>query len=123
MIFKEIFTWWHNQTVGTRIWSYLNGYNVGNDNFGNTYMRNKNDSKRWVLYKGEVDSTKVPPQWNAWLRYTSNDMPIFKKKYFWERDHIQNQTGTSKSYYPKASVMRDSNGRKKSEYEKWSPNG
>ena len=94
MIFKEIFTWWHNQTIGTRIWSFLNGYQVGKDKFGNLYMHNKNDSKRWVLYEGEIDSSKVPPEWNGWLRFTSNEIPTTEKRYKWEKEHLKNQTGT-----------------------------
>jgi len=121
MIFKEIFTWWHNQTVGTRIWSFLNGYYVGDDNFGNIYMRNKNDTKRWVLYKGEVESSKVPPEWNGWLRYTSNEIPTLQKKYTWEKDHTKNQTGTINSYLPSASIFKNSHNKKRSEYEQWSP--
>jgi|TARA_B110000261_G_scaffold158048_1_gene193873 NADH:ubiquinone oxidoreductase subunit len=121
MIFKEIFTWWHNQTIGTRIWSFVNGYNVGDDNFGNVYMRNKSDSKRWVLYKGDVDSSKVPPEWNGWLRYTSNEIPTLQKKYTWEKDHIKNQTGTINAYYPSASILKNPHDKKRSEYEQWSP--
>tara|TARA_Y200000002_G_scaffold118804_1_gene97258 strand:+ start:126 stop:326 length:201 start_codon:yes stop_codon:yes gene_type:complete len=59
MIFKEIFTWWNNQTIGTRIWSFFNGNLIGSDKFGNKYFSNKSGSKRWVLYDGEVDSSKV----------------------------------------------------------------
>ena len=121
MIFKEIFTWWHNQTIGTRIYSFLNGYQVGKDKFGNLYMHNKNDTKRWVLYTGEVDSTKVPPEWNGWLRFTSNEIPTTKKKYKWEKEHLKNQTGTKNSYYPSASVFRNPRSKKRAEYEQWSP--
>ena len=121
MIFKEIFTWWHNQTIGTRIYSFLNGYQVGKDKFGNLYMHNKNDSKRWVLYTGEVDSTKVPPEWNGWLRFTSNEIPTTEKRYKWEKEHLKNQTGTKNSYYPSASVFRNPRSKKRAEYEQWSP--
>ena len=121
MIFREIFTWWHNQTIGTRIWSFLNGYQVGKDKFGNLYMHNKNDSKRWVLYTGEVDSTKIPPEWNGCLRFTSNEIPTTEKRYKWEKEHLKNQTGTKNSYYPSASVFRNPRSKKRAEYEQWSP--
>ena len=120
MIFKEIFTWWHNQTIGTRIWSFLNGYQVGKDKFGNLYMQNKNDTKRWVLYEGEVDSSKVPPEWNGWLRFTSKEIPTTEKRYKWEKEHLKNQTGTKNSYYPSASVFRNPRSKKRAEYEQWS---
>ena len=53
-------------------------------------------------YEGDVDSSKVPPEWNGWLRYTSNKIPSLQKKYSWEKKHIKNQTGTKNSYYPSA---------------------
>ena len=121
MIFKEIFTWWHNQTIGTRVWTFFNGHRIGDDKFGNVYMQNKTDSHRWVIYKGEIDSTKVPPEWNGWLRYTSNEIPSLKKKHDWEKEHLQNQTGTANAYYPKLSIIKNPENKKKSEYGKWTP--
>ena len=121
MILKEIFTWWNNQTIGTRIWSYFNGKLVGSDKFGNNYFSNKSDTKRWVLYDGEVDSSKVPPEWNGWLRFTSDDLPNIKKKYFWEKEHVKNQTGTTKAYYPSNSILKNPQKKKKLDYGQWTP--
>ena len=84
-------------------------------------MHNKNDTKRWVLYEGEVDSSKVPPEWNGWLRFTSNEIPTIEKRYKWEKEHLKNQTGTKNSYYPSASVFRNPRSKKRTEYEQWSP--
>ena len=121
MILKEIFTWWNNQTIGTRIWSYFNGTFVGSDKFGNHYFKNKIDTKRWVLYNGEVDSSKVPPEWNGWLRFTSNKLPDINKKYFWEKEHVRNQTGTINAYYPSNSILKNPQKNKKPEYDQWTP--
>ena len=121
MIIKEIFTWWNNQTIGTRIWSFFNGYTIGSDKFGNKYFTNKSGSKRWVLYNGDVDSSRVPPEWNSWLRYTSNITPSTKKNFFWEKEHEKNQTGTSKAYYPANSILKNTQKKKMQEYEQWSP--
>lgn len=121
MILKEIFTWWNNQTIGTRIWSYFNGQFVGSDKFGNKYFQNKNDTKRWVLYLGQVESSKVPPEWNGWLRFTSQTIPLSNKKYEWEKEHIENQTGTPNSYYPRESIIKNPKSKKRLEYKKWSP--
>ena len=38
--FKQIFTWWNRQTVGTFIYTLLKGKFVGKDEFGN-YILNK----------------------------------------------------------------------------------
>ena len=68
---KEIFTWWNGQTFGTRLMTYFNGIPAGIDSKGNKYFRNKNDTKRWVIYSNEIESTYVNPEWNNWLRFTS----------------------------------------------------
>ena len=48
--FLEIFTWWSSQTLGTRIYTLLNGKLVGTDADGNKYYLNKkNGLNRWVI--------------------------------------------------------------------------
>ena len=39
--FKQIFVWWNQQTLGTRIQTILFGKFVGKDSFGNQYYENK----------------------------------------------------------------------------------
>ena len=39
--FKQIFTWWNHQTLGTRIYTALFGKYKGIDYFGNKYYQNK----------------------------------------------------------------------------------
>ena len=39
--FKQIFVWWNQQTLGTRIYTFLSGNFVGQDEFGNKYYENK----------------------------------------------------------------------------------
>ena len=118
---KEIFTWWNKQTLGTRIWSYLNGVEVGRDVAGNRYFSNKDDSKRWVIYNSQVEATEVNPEWNNWLRFTSIDKPIDKKNYDWQLEHRPNLSGTQNSYSPKKSPFNKDSIKKNSDYEKWSP--
>ena len=57
--FKQIFVWWNQQTLGTRIQTILFGKFVGKDSFGNKYYENK-IGKRWVVYKDRVESSKIP---------------------------------------------------------------
>ena len=117
---KEIFTWWNGMTLGTRVWTRFYGIEVGRDASGNRYFRNKDDSRRWVIYCGIVDSTMVNPDWNNWLRFTSSQVPKEREKYTWQKEHISNQTGTSNAYDPeKYKVNRDSF-RKNLGYKKWS---
>ena len=66
-LFKLIFSWWNSQTIGTFIQTSLFGVKVGEDQFKNKYYKNKDDTKRWVIYSGIVDASTVPPEWHSWL--------------------------------------------------------
>ena len=98
---KEIFTWWNQQTFGTRIQTFLYGKYVGKDILGNKYYKSKS-GKRWVIYNGEVDASKIPSEWYSWIHHTNNkieNLHEFKKRK-WQKEHLPNQTGTNKSYHP-----------------------
>ena len=97
--FKQIFVWWNQQTLGTRIQTILSGKLVGKDSFGNKYYQNKS-GKRWVIYKGEIDATKIPQDWYSWMHYTKNKIENQHdlKRYDWQKEHLPNQTGTKKSF-------------------------
>ena len=70
-LFKQIFTWWNHQTLGTRLHTFFKGKFVGKDENGNKYYESKN-GRRWVIYNGEVDSTKIPNEWFSWIHFTKN---------------------------------------------------
>ncbi|MDC3114599.1 NADH-ubiquinone oxidoreductase subunit NDUFA12 family protein [Candidatus Pelagibacter sp.] len=99
--FKKFFTWWNQDTFGTRIKTILFGKFVGKDSFGNKYYESKNN-KRWVIYAGEIDASKIPVEWYSWIHFTPNK--IEKKhdidKYDWQKPHQPNLTGTDNAYFP-----------------------
>ena len=99
---KQIFTWWHKQTVGTFIYTLLKGKLVGKDQFGNKYYSNSKDKKRWVIYKNEIDATKIPNEWYSWMHFTNNKIEKDHnlKKFNWQKPHMPNQTGSINSYHP-----------------------
>ena len=101
-VFKEIFTWWNHQTFGTRINTILFGKLIGEDNFGNKYYESKS-GKRWVIYNGEIEATKIPNEWYSWMHYTNNKIENLHelKKYKWQKKHLPNQTGSENSYNPR----------------------
>ena len=100
-LIKKIFTWWNQDTFGTKIKTILFGKLVGEDLFGNKYYESK-DGKRWVIYSGEIDASKIPVEWYSWIHFTPNK--IEKKhnfeKYDWQKPHQPNLTGTESAYYP-----------------------
>ena len=38
---KKIFTWWNQETIGTKIQTFFFGKLVGEDSFGNKYYQSK----------------------------------------------------------------------------------
>ena len=100
-LFKQIFTWWNHQTLGTRIYTLLYGKYKGSDSFGNKYYQNKK-GKRWIIYNGEVDATKIPNEWYSWIHYLNNKIEnnFDPKKFNWQKKHTPNQTRTSKAFHP-----------------------
>ena len=117
--------------IGTIIYTWLKGHYVGIDNDGNKYYSNsKNfkstDAKRWVIFRGEVEASKVPPHWHAWLHKMTNNPPInYVPKYGWQKNHKPNQTGTNEAYYPESHPLSKSNkslqSKNNSDYESWKP--
>ena len=100
-LLKKIFTWWNQDTLGTRLKTIFFGKLVGNDDLGNKYYESKN-GKRWVVYNGEIDASKIPVEWYSWIHFTPNRIEKIHelKKYEWQKPHLANPTGTKSAYYP-----------------------
>jgi NADH:ubiquinone oxidoreductase subunit len=106
--------------IATLIYSFLFGKFVGHDEYHNSYYRSRatgKDEKRWVLYKGIVEATKVPPLWHRWLHFTTNDIPNQNQRdeLSWQKQHQPNFTGTEYAYSP------EKNNNAKKLYEAWEP--
>tara|TARA_B100000953_G_scaffold24768_1_gene20246 strand:- start:1521 stop:1889 length:369 start_codon:yes stop_codon:yes gene_type:complete len=116
---KQIFTWWHKQTLATFFYTLLAGKFVGEDEFGNKYYSNSKGKKRWVIYKNTVESSKIPPQWHSWIHFlTVNKPSINIQRFSWQKQHEENLTGTKKAYKPDGSLLKDSKKNMK-KYEIW----
>ena len=116
--FKQIFVWWHKQTVGTFIYTLFTGKYVGADEFGNKYYSNRK-KKRWVIYKDRVESSKIPPEWHMWIHFLTNNKPVgIGNKFSWQKKHEENLTGTEKAYKPEGSLSSNTKKNMK-KYETW----
>ena len=100
-LLKKIFTWWNQDTFGTRIKTIFFGKLVGSDSLGNKYYESK-AGKRWVIYSNEIDASKIPVEWYSWIHFTPNRIEKNHdlKKYGWQKPHQLNKTGTEEAYYP-----------------------
>ena len=52
-LLRKIFTWWNQDTFGTRLKTIFFGKLVGTDELGNKYYEGKN-GKRWVIYSNKL---------------------------------------------------------------------
>lgn len=119
---SRIFTWWDGQTLGTQLWTWRKGSKVGEDEQGNVFYRNADNSRRWVIFNGDMEASRVSPEWHGWLHHTfgepPTDRPMVRKA--WEKPHIQNLTGTDMAYAPAGSLRRAAPA-PRSDYEAWTP--
>ncbi len=103
---------------------------VGIDATGNKYYRCKarkgyKHERRWVIYNGAPEASKVPPEWHGWLHHQSDTVPSEEGKSYrrvWQKPHEPNLTGTNHAYRPPGHVL---NGGKRAkatgDYEAWKP--
>ncbi len=119
---KRIFTWWDGETIGTQLWTWRKGERVGEDAQGNVFYRNADDSRRWVIYNGEPEASRVSPEWHGWLHRTWDQPPTEAElpRKPWEKEHQENLTGTMAAYAPAGSI-RKAAPEARSDYEAWSP--
>ena len=131
-LLKSIFTWWNGATVGVRFHVGRHGVLVGQDVNGNRYYeaRTNYDSydgrkRRWVIYKGYADASKVTAEWHGWLHHTFAEPPTVEPMLIkaWEKEHLPNLTGTIHAYRPAGAISRGGERQKATgDYEAWSPN-
>ena len=121
-LFLETFTWWNNQTLGTKIYTFFRGKKVGTDNENNKFfVHKKNNNQRWVIYNGLMDASRVAADWHDWLHYRTDEIPNESdKKPNWYKIHKENVTGTAEAYNPDKSKQNEPEILKKN-YEPWKP--
>tara|TARA_B100000989_G_scaffold135100_1_gene100380 strand:+ start:504 stop:863 length:360 start_codon:yes stop_codon:yes gene_type:complete len=107
-LFKQIFTWWNHQTLGTRLYTLIFGKFKGKDYFGNKYYQSKS-GKRWVIYNGEVDSSKIPNEWYSWIHFIKNKIENKQElnKFSWQKKNVPNPTGTEEAFHPNKENKND----------------
>jgi len=100
---SRTFTWWNGDTWGTRLFTWWRGEEVGRDEAGNVYYQSKKDpARRWVVYDGSNDGSRVPPDWQLWLRGTIDELPdkALPPVRHWQKKPLPNMTGTMAAFRP-----------------------
>jgi NADH:ubiquinone oxidoreductase subunit len=127
---KTIFTWWNSATVGTWWFTRKRGTLVGTDDQGNKYYEENRVSKaagikrRWVIYNGYVEASRIPVDWHGWLHYTFDKPPVEEPFEIedWEEPRTPNMTGTKEAYHPSGSLWEGGNRvAGTGDYDAWAP--
>lgn len=122
------FTWWNGATLGTRFTTRFGGARVGEDRLGNVYYQGKRIRngmrRRWVIYNGSNDASRVPPEWHSWLHHQVEDLPdvSLPPPRRWEKEAVANMTGTRLAYRPPGALEAGGHRpRSAGDYEAWNP--
>jgi NADH:ubiquinone oxidoreductase subunit len=98
---SKTFTWWNGDTWGTKLFTWRFGNEVGRDDAGNVYYQSKR-GRRWVIYSGDNDGSRVPPGWQMWLKGTIDGLPdeALPPMRKWQKEPQPNLTGTMAAFRP-----------------------
>jgi NADH:ubiquinone oxidoreductase subunit len=117
-------------TIGTRLYTWFQGRYKGSDAYGNRYYEARRETsatghkKRWVVYRGLAEPSKVPPTWHGWLHYTLAE-PIeaaIQPQPAWLKEPLPNLTGTKLAYVPSGHVNRGGvHAPTVADYQAWKP--
>jgi len=115
-------TWWNGQTLNTQLFTWRKGVKVGEDADGNRFYQTRDGRKRWVIYNGEAEASRVSPDWHGWLHHTWDEPPTTAPMNHkpWEKPHEENLTGTVRAYAPPGSIRRAAP-EARQDYEAWRP--
>lgn len=81
---------------------------VGEDEYGNKYYETNqrdylNRKKRYCLFNGRVEATKIPPEWHCFMHYQipKESVILDTKQYKWQKRFLPDLTLSSIKYLPK----------------------
>ncbi len=113
--------------LGTRLFTWFRGREVGSDSAGNRYFEEKRAvagrrARRWVRYAGSNEPTRIPPEWYGWMHYTL-DAPLPEtNRRPWQKPHLPNVTGTAAAYRPPGHDYAGGNRpASRADYQAWTP--
>jgi NADH:ubiquinone oxidoreductase subunit len=126
-VLGKIFTWWNGATIGTTL-ALRGKRKVGEDVLGNVYYLGgkgmDGNPRRWVIYNGSNDASRVPPDWFSWLHHQIDDVPdrALPPVRPWQKPPAANLTGTPRAYRPSGAL--EAGGVRPAatgDYEAWTP--
>lgn len=122
--FKQIFTWWDGATLTTGFHVRRAGRKVGSDVYGNVFYGSKKGDRRWVIYNGPNDASRMAPEWHAWMHHQIDGTPdeVLPPPPRFLKAPTPNLTGTPSAYRPSGALDRGAKRAAASgDYQAWTP--
>jgi NADH:ubiquinone oxidoreductase subunit len=123
-VFKNLFTWWEGASLTTLLWTKRFGVKVGTDQYGNVYYRAKKGDRRWVIYNGSNDASRIPPEWYSWIHKQIDGPPddVLPPAPKFLKTATGNLTGTASAYRPSGALERGgARAAASGDYQAWTP--
>ena len=123
-LIKNMFTWWEGASLGTTLARWRGFEKVGTDSLGNAYYRSKKGDRRWVIYDGPNDASRIPPEWYSWMHHQIDGLPdeILPPPRKFQKPPRPNLTGTPHAYRPTGALERGGQRQAASgDYQAWTP--
>ena len=124
---RNPFTWWNGASLGT-ILGLRGKVKVGEDHLGNLYYEGGKDTRgmprRWVIYNGPNDTSRIPPEWFSWMHHQIADVPAraLPAPRVWQKPAQANLTGTALAYRPPGALEKGGHRAPATgDYEAWTP--
>ena len=114
-------------TLGTLLFTWTKGTLVGSDPDGNRYYTERSPApgrrpRRWVIYKGRDEASRVPPEWHVWLHHTADAPLNGVARRPWQQPHQPNRTGSGQAHLPPGHDLAGGRRpRATGDYEAWTP--
>lgn len=118
-----------SSSASVRLLTLLSGKKAGTDSLGNIYYTGKarrgyKRERRWVIYNGIAEASRVPPEWHGWLHHQTDELPAENNplRRSWQLPPQQNLTGTANAYVPPGHATRGTHrDTATGDYQAWTP--
>jgi NADH:ubiquinone oxidoreductase subunit len=118
-----------SSSASVRLFTLFSGKRVGTDAQGNIYYTGKarkgyKRERRWVIYNGVAEASRIPPEWHGWMHHQTDEMPQDNNplRRNWQLPPQANQTGSAGAYVPPGHSLRGNHrDAATGDYQSWTP--
>jgi phospholipid/cholesterol/gamma-HCH transport system substrate-binding protein len=74
-LLAQIFTWWNGPDARHAVLHLAQRQKGGRGRRGQRYYQTADGVRRWVIYNGASEATRIAPEWHGWLHHTWQEPP------------------------------------------------